>query len=602
MRRKKRAHYSISKVKRGLVLWLAMKDLWHEKLITINLILGTAAIIAPLLILFGIKFGIIETMSNRLINDPKNLEIRPISSRSYSPSWFESIKHNTKVDFVIPMTRQLSSSVQLEALSSLDKTVTADLVATNKGDPLLLQNTGVIPDEKSCVLSHSIAEELGLKKGDMLRCSVARYVKKKIQRSSITLKVAAVLSPRAGFIKSIYVPLDIVANIEKYKDGLAIPQWGWKGNISQAYPVYDGVFISVPKALDRVEQIKLLSGTGFAYIDSIDFQKAKEKAGYTFNDTDNLYFIKPYKNSINNDNIGSLKIKLRGKKAKFYAWIKPIGATIKNAKSEIKIKIVALPKGIKKIKLMTLYMSSPPFETADVIVQEDKKELVMPISIESIDEESSFVFIDARTAGKLALLRQRNLIYDKNIKKILLSRRGYASFRVYAKNLQDVEPLKKFFENQGINVSTQAERIHEVKELDKYLTLIFWLIAIVGVIGGAATLSASLYSSVERKSKELSILRLIGLSASMIFRFPIYQGIVIATSGVTIAFLFFTIMSTVINRLFETHLQSGESFCTLTGTHVMMVFSSAILLAVVASVIAAYQATKMDPAEAMRGE
>jgi len=602
MKRNKKAHYTVTKPSRGLVFWLSMKDILHEKLITINLILGTAAIIAPLLILFGIKFGIIETMSDRLISDPKNLEIRPLSSRSYTPTWFESIKKNDKVDFVIPMTRQLSSSVQIQPLSSSEKTVTADLVATNTGDPLLLQNGGVIPDEKSCVLSHSLAEELALKKGDMLKCSVTRYVKKKIQKSSISLKVAAVLSPRAGFIKSIYVPLKIVANIEKYKDGLAVPQWGWKGNISQAYSVYDGVFISLPKPLDRVEQIKLLSGTGFAYINPIDAKDAKEKAGYAFNNVDNLYFIKPYKNSINDDNIGSLQIKLRGKKAKLYFWVKPINAMIKSDNKEVKINIAALPEEIKKIKPMTLYMSSPPFENATMLVKEEKREFVMPISVLKLDDTSPFVFLDVKTAGKLALLRERNLIYDQNINKFLLSRRGYASFRVYAKTLQDVEPLKQFFEDKGITVSTKAERIHEVKELDKYLTLIFWLIAIVGIIGGAATLSASLYSSVERKRKELSILRLIGLSGSMIFRFPIYQGIIIATSGVTIALLFFAIMATVINRLFQSHLQSGESFCTLTMMHISIVLLSAVLLAVAASGIAAYKATKTDPAEAMRDE
>lgn len=600
MRRKPR--YRVSKLSKGLVLWLAMKDLLHEKLITMNLILGAAAIIAPLLILFGIKFGIIETMSNRLVNDPKNLEIRPLSSHSYTQAWFESVKKNAHIDFIIPMTRQLSSSVQIQSLSSAKKTVTADLVATAKRDPLLLQNGGVIPDENSCVINHSLAEELDLQQGDMLKCSVTKYVEKKIQKESITLKVAAVLSPRAGFIKSIYVPLEIVENIEKYKDGLAVPQWGWKGNISQAYPVYDGVFVSVPKAIDRVEQIKLVSGTGFAYVDAIDAQKAKEMSGYGFDPNGSLYFIKPYKNSINDDNIGSLKIKLRGKDAKLYPWIKPIEAVLKNDQTKTNIKIAALPESIKKTKSTTLYMGKPPFKEGMMSVEEEKRQLNMPITIESIQSNTSFGFMDAKTVGRLALLRQRDLMYDQSLKKFLLSRRGYASFRIYAKHLEDVATLKKFFEDKGINVSTQAERIHEVQELDKYLTLIFWLIAIVGVIGGAATLSASLYASVERKRKELSILRLIGLSGGMIFRFPVYQGTVIATSGVAIAFLFFAIMAMVINRLFHAHLQSGESFCTLTSTHIMIVFGSAVLLAVVASFIAAYQATKMDPAETLRDE
>ncbi len=594
--------YVVSKPEKGLVWWLSMKDLFHEKLITINLILGTAAIIAPLLILFGIKFGIIETMSARLINDPKNLEIRPISSRSYNPSWFEAIKKNERVNFVIPMTRQLSSSVQIRPLSSTSEEVTADLIATNEGDPLLLQNGGLIPDDKSCVISHVLAKKLGLKKGDMIQCSVTRYVNKKIQKSSVDLKVIAILSERASYLKSIYVPLDFVANIEQYKDGLAVPQWGWKGNISEAYAVYDGIFISLPKPLDRVDQIKLLSGTGFAYINSIDADKAKEKAGYSFKGADNLYFIRPYKNSINDDNIGSLKIKLRGKNAKLYPWVTPIETLITQNKTEMKIKIVALPKYEKEIKKMTLYISSPPFKSATMLVREKDKELTMPISILPMEEAVPFAYIDTETAGKLTLLRQRSIVYDENTKKFLLSRRGYASFRIYAKSLNDVAPLKLFFEKQGINVSTQAERIHEVKELDKYLTLICWLITTVGVVGGAATLSANLYSSVERKRKELSILRLLGLSGGMIFRFPIYQGIVISISGVAIALLFFGIMAIIINNLFRAHLQNGESFCSLNGMHILLVFSATIILATTASMIAAYQATKLDPADAMRGE
>ncbi|HID19030.1 TPA: hypothetical protein EYP27_05770, partial [Candidatus Bathyarchaeota archaeon] len=145
----------------------------------------------------------------------------------------------------------------------------------------------------------------------------------------------------------------------------------------------------------------LLSGTGFAYIDAIDTEKAQKKAGYAFNNVDHLYFIKPYKNSINDDNIGSLKIKLRGKKAKLYFWVKPIEAIIINDKIERKIKIVGLPEEIKKIKPLTLYMSSPPFENATMFVKEEKRELEMPVSILHLDNTSPFVFIDVQTAGSL---------------------------------------------------------------------------------------------------------------------------------------------------------------------------------------------------------
>ncbi len=46
----------------------------------------------------------------------------------------------------------------------------------------------------------------------------------------------------------------------------------------------------------------------------------------------------------------------------------------------------------------------------------------------------------------------------------------------------------------------------------------------------------------------------------------------------------------------------GESFCTSTMTYIIMVFNSTLFLVIVTSGVAAYRATKTDPAEAMRGE
>ena len=44
-------------------------------------------------------------------------------------------------------------------------------------------------------------------------------------------------------------------------------------------------------------------------------------------------------------------------------------------KTEVKIKIVALPEEIKKIKSATLYMNSPIFENATMKIKEEKREL-----------------------------------------------------------------------------------------------------------------------------------------------------------------------------------------------------------------------------------
>ncbi len=56
--------------------------------------------------------------------------------------------------------------------------------------------------------------------------------------------------------------------------------------------------------------------------------------------------------------------------------------------------------------------------------------------------------------------------------------------------------------------------------MDKNLSLVFWLIAVIGLVGFAFSLSASLWANVDRKRKELSVLRLVGFRTGDIVWFP----------------------------------------------------------------------------------
>ncbi|MFT3957653.1 MAG: hypothetical protein QM665_00805 [Desulfovibrio sp.] len=74
------------------MLRLACKDYWHEFLLSACAVLGLAAVLTPLLVLYGVKFGVVQTLTERLRNDPRNLEISPVISGRYtrrttSPDW-----------------------------------------------------------------------------------------------------------------------------------------------------------------------------------------------------------------------------------------------------------------------------------------------------------------------------------------------------------------------------------------------------------------------------------------------------------------------------------------------------------------------------------
>src|SRR5215831_1154324 len=96
---------------RGIVLRLSSADLQHEWILTACLIMAVAAVLSPLLLLFGLKYGTIETLRFRLVQDPRNREIRPLVSRSFTKAWIDDLRQRTDVAFITPMTRQISATI-----------------------------------------------------------------------------------------------------------------------------------------------------------------------------------------------------------------------------------------------------------------------------------------------------------------------------------------------------------------------------------------------------------------------------------------------------------------------------------------------------------
>ena len=56
----------------ALAVRLATRDFGHDWRIALCQVLGLAAVLAPLLVLFGLRFGLIDTLAQRLIEDPRN--------------------------------------------------------------------------------------------------------------------------------------------------------------------------------------------------------------------------------------------------------------------------------------------------------------------------------------------------------------------------------------------------------------------------------------------------------------------------------------------------------------------------------------------------
>jgi putative ABC transport system permease protein len=140
------------------VIHLALRDYLHERLLSACAVMGLAAVLAPLLVLFGVKSGIINTLSDRLIQDPRNREISPVGSGRYSADWFPAMHDRPDVAFVIPQTRSIAASMILYNKNSANpRTVLVSIIPTAKGDPLLEQYGRIVADKKEAVLSEPAA-------------------------------------------------------------------------------------------------------------------------------------------------------------------------------------------------------------------------------------------------------------------------------------------------------------------------------------------------------------------------------------------------------------------------------------------------------------
>src|SRR5690625_3364966 len=80
------------KLQRRLVAELALEDYRHEWLLSGCSILALAAVLIPLLVLFGLKYGIIQNLLGPLIENPSYREITPLTSGNFGPQLFASMR------------------------------------------------------------------------------------------------------------------------------------------------------------------------------------------------------------------------------------------------------------------------------------------------------------------------------------------------------------------------------------------------------------------------------------------------------------------------------------------------------------------------------
>jgi len=395
-----------------LLLKLGIDDLMHDRKVSFFIMASIVAIVAPLLLLFGLKFGIVSQMRAELIADPRNLEIRMLGSAKLDDAWFTRFKQTPGLGFIQPMTRSLNTIGDLY-VDSRRFVENAELIPTAQGDPLL-NNISLPQNKDDVVLSASASLKLGVKEGDIVRLRVARVFENRSERAQIPLRVVGVLPPTAFNRPAAFLLLPLLVDVEDFRDGFNV------------------------------------EGSGIA-----------------------------------------------------------TGET---------------PQ----------------------------------------------------------------------------TRNNFARARIYADRIESVESLSALLQGEGIETSSRLAEIKAVQSIDKVLGLIFAVIAWIALLGCAASLIGALMANIDRKRKDLALLRLMGYSKSAMQLYVVIQACALTFAGFAVGCLLYLVGSYLFNQLLGAYMPAGQFVCRLEPIHFFVALCAALLVAIFVAGAGGGLATKIEPAESLR--
>ncbi|MBQ8707195.1 MAG: ABC transporter permease [Succinivibrionaceae bacterium] len=624
---------------------LSYKDVLHEWRMTLCVMFAVAAIATPLLLFFGLKSGVMDTLERRLLENPVTMELSSVNEKKLEPSWFEETASDPRVEFVIPRTRRLSASAEFFVKDKERKIRRSlDLYPTGDGDPLLLHFGSAAPGEGECVLTAEASRRLEAKEGDVLVATVSKdRGSVKAQRE---FRVAGILPDGAGATPVAYIRLKSLEQVEAFKDGVAVPELNWPGSDNVTKSVTPSVLLALDKPLDAVRESMLIQNTGFVNLKGFEPSCSdgevhqeqdldKQKPYHPFIPCEKyLYQISSVGMPADISDVKSLADRVRGRQDALLVPYNPyLSVTAGNRTFSI-LSFAAYGKSMvsgencadsncdlaAKLPPRVFYVSpAVAAEMGDgpktVTVTYHEVNSRGEVTDRSISFEAAFVgkegvgpnvaLAHIALAGQLGSLQNRELsdaVTSAGEKAFMLKRRGYIGFRMYAAKLEDVMSLQEKLTAEGIRTMSKADRIAEVMSLDKYLGMLFWLIASASLAGAVCCLVANMYASIERKRKELAILRLLGVHGSTLCIYPLCSSLLLTLGGIAISLAVFFVLAYTVNSTFAEQLQGDEKFCNLTMLHLAVTVLIAALIACVSGLAASRRVMKIEPSESLRDE
>ncbi len=196
---------------------LALRDLIHDRRTTLVLVFTVAAIVAPVMLLFGLKNGVVATMIETLLKEPANLEVTVYGNTRLGRDWFERYAGRPDLGFILPRTRTINATIDLA--NAGDKMASAvELIPTAPGDPLLPPGLAAPAQPGALLLTATLAAKLGLAAGDPVTGVVRRGSGATRENALLDLRVTGLVPEDRFAGDAAFCHLDLLVAAEDYRD------------------------------------------------------------------------------------------------------------------------------------------------------------------------------------------------------------------------------------------------------------------------------------------------------------------------------------------------------------------------------------------------
>jgi putative ABC transport system permease protein len=237
-----------------LIVELAYRDYVHDWAAGLFAIVGLAAVLAPLMVLLGLKIGAIGALNERLIADPATRELRVFGQGRFDKAFLAALRDRPETGFVVPATRFLAATADLVGLRSRAEEI--ELWPTAASDPFFAAGQTVPQGLFEAALSDSLATRLGLAVGDQLKLVVSRGNGTSFESAEVALRVTARIIPRFVARDVALVPLDLLEAAEDWRTGNSVTELGWQGTPRPARAGTYPSFRLFAKTIDDVAPLR----------------------------------------------------------------------------------------------------------------------------------------------------------------------------------------------------------------------------------------------------------------------------------------------------------------------------------------------------------